>query len=281
MRSASPGPARHLPPLAAEHVHRGADRGHARRRPAHGARGRGVAGVLVVAHRGASAGAVDNSLDAFEQAIALGADMIEFDVRRTRDDQLIAFHDAAVGGRAVEALTRTEIGEATGHLPPLLDEVLALTRGRIGLDVELKEDGYVARVLAALDGIEDVVVTSFLDDVVAEAKRRAPEVRGRPAGRRRPHAAGRADAALRALARAASARVRRRPRRDAPRARVARRPAARRRRGLPRLRLDRQRRGAAAPLPSRSAGGGGDHRRPRAGHRPARRLIDERRRVVP
>lgn len=133
--------------------------------------------MLVVAHRGASAGAVDNSLDAFEQAIALGADMIEFDVRRTRDGQLIAFHDAAVGGRPVEALTRAEIGDATGHLPPLLDEVLALTRGRIGLDVELKENGYVERVLAVLDGIEDVIVTSFLDDVVAEVKRRAPEVR--------------------------------------------------------------------------------------------------------
>jgi glycerophosphoryl diester phosphodiesterase len=133
--------------------------------------------VLVVAHRGASAGAVDNSLDAFEQAIAIGADLIEFDVRRTRDDQLIAFHDAAVGGRAVDTLTRAEIGAGVGHLPPLLDEVLALTRGRIGLDVELKENGYVERVLAALDGVEDVVVTSFLDDVVTEVKRTAPELR--------------------------------------------------------------------------------------------------------
>jgi glycerophosphoryl diester phosphodiesterase len=55
--------------------------------------------------------------------------------------------------------------------------VLDLTRGRIGLDVELKEDGYVKRVLAALDGREDVVITSFLDAVVAEVKRRAPELR--------------------------------------------------------------------------------------------------------
>jgi glycerophosphoryl diester phosphodiesterase len=133
--------------------------------------------VLVVAHRGASAGAVDNSLDAFEQAIAIGADLIEFDVRRTRDDQLIAFHDGAVGGRPVAALTRAEIGETVGHIPPLLDEVLELTRGRIGLDVELKEDGYVERVLATLDGVDGVVVTSFLDDVVAEVKRIAPAVR--------------------------------------------------------------------------------------------------------
>jgi glycerophosphoryl diester phosphodiesterase len=133
--------------------------------------------VLVIAHRGASAGAIDNSLDAFEQAIAIGADLIEFDVRRTRDGQLIAFHDAIVGGSPVQALTRAEIGAATGHLPPLLDEVAELTRGRIGLDVELKENGYVERVLAALDGIDGVVVTSFLDEVVAEVKQRAPELR--------------------------------------------------------------------------------------------------------
>jgi glycerophosphoryl diester phosphodiesterase len=133
--------------------------------------------VLVIAHRGASAGAVDNSLDAFERAIDLGADLIEFDVRRTADDQLIAFHDAAVGGRPVRTLTRAEIGAAHGGRPPLLAEVLDLTRGRIGLDVELKEDGYVKRVLAALDGREDVVITSFLDAVVAEVKRRAPELR--------------------------------------------------------------------------------------------------------
>jgi glycerophosphoryl diester phosphodiesterase len=130
--------------------------------------------ALVVAHRGASAGAVDNSLDAFERAIQLGADLLEFDVRRTADDQLIAFHDATVDGRAVGTLTRAEIGDAKGHVPVLLDDVVDLARGRIGLDVELKEDDYVARVLAALDGVPDVVITSFLDDVVAEVKRLDP-----------------------------------------------------------------------------------------------------------
>lgn len=130
--------------------------------------------ALVVAHRGASAGAIDNSLDAFERAIVLGADLIEFDVRRTTDDQLIAFHDATVGGRAIGTLTRAEIGDAKGHVPLLLADVVELARGRIGLDVEVKEDGYVARVLAALDGVPDVVVTSFVDEVVAEVKRLDP-----------------------------------------------------------------------------------------------------------
>jgi glycerophosphoryl diester phosphodiesterase len=136
---------------------------------------------LVVAHRGASAGHVDNSPEAFEAAIEQGADMIEFDVRRTYDDALIAYHDSHVRRRPVADLTRAEIGAMTGHTPPLLDEVLALARGRIGLDVELKEAGYVDRVLAAVTaGGPDpagLVLTSFLDAVVAEVKERAPDVR--------------------------------------------------------------------------------------------------------
>jgi glycerophosphoryl diester phosphodiesterase len=136
---------------------------------------------LVIAHRGASAHAIDNSIDAFAKAIDAGADMIEFDVRRTADDQLIAFHDAAVGRVPVGRLTRAEIGERTGYVPPLVDEVLEVTAGRIGLDVELKEDGYVERVLASVvarhGAAEDVVITSFLDEVVRQVKSNGHDLR--------------------------------------------------------------------------------------------------------
>jgi glycerophosphoryl diester phosphodiesterase len=138
------------------------------------------ASPLVIAHRGASAAAVDNSLGAFERAIEGGADMIEFDVRRTGDGELIAFHDTRVAGRRVTTLTRAQIEAAVGHRPPRLEEVLELTAGRIGLDVEIKEDGDVARILDAVTAWGDpgdLIVTSFLDSVVAQVKRRAPEVR--------------------------------------------------------------------------------------------------------
>lgn len=134
--------------------------------------------ALVVAHRGASAGHPDNSLAAFEGAIAAGADAIEFDVRRTADDLLITFHDGHVRRRPVSDLTRAQIGAMTGHVPPLLTEVVELARGRIGLDVELKEAGYVDRVLEHLDdGASGLILTSFLDAVLAEVKERAPHVR--------------------------------------------------------------------------------------------------------
>ena len=133
--------------------------------------------AMVAAHRGVATGAAENTIEAFTNAIAVGADMIEFDVRMTRDGELIAFHDARVNGVGVRSLTRDEIESATGVRPPLLAEVLRACAGRIKLDVELKEDGYVPAVMAALKAALDpgeFVVTSFLPTAVDQAKRRFP-----------------------------------------------------------------------------------------------------------
>jgi len=136
--------------------------------------------AMVAAHRGVAAGAAENTIAAFTNAIDVGADMIEFDVRRTRDGELIAFHDAAVGGAPVSGLTRDDIEAAAGVRPPLLADVLRVCTGRIRLDVELKEDGYVPDVMAVLRAGFDpaqMVVTSFLPTVVGQAKQAFPEVK--------------------------------------------------------------------------------------------------------
>jgi glycerophosphoryl diester phosphodiesterase len=136
--------------------------------------------AMVAAHRGVAAGVAENTIAAFTNAIDVGADMIEFDVRRTRDGELIAFHDALVGGTPVAGLDRDEIEAATGVRPPVLAEVLRACAGRIRLDVELKEDGYVPDVMATLRAGYDpaqLIVTSFLPAVVAQAKDAFPEVK--------------------------------------------------------------------------------------------------------
>ena len=135
---------------------------------------------MVAAHRGVAAGAAENTIAAFTNAIDVGADMVEFDVRRTRDGELIAFHDAVVGGAPVSGLTRDEIEAVAGVRPPLLAEVLRACSGRIQLDVELKEDGYVRDVMAVLRAGFDpaqMIVTSFLPAVVLQAKNVFPEVK--------------------------------------------------------------------------------------------------------
>ena len=136
---------------------------------------------LVVAHRGAwGAGIPENSLASFERAIELGADMIEFDVRRTRDREPIVFHDAEIDGAPVASLTRSEIEDLAGVQPPLLEEALELAHGRIALDAELKEDGYVDELAAPLTGFAasggDLIVTSFVDRVLAQLAELTPQL---------------------------------------------------------------------------------------------------------
>ena len=113
--------------------------------------------MLVIAHRGASAELPVNTLAAFERAIEIGADYIEFDVWN--------------------ALEVTHAPPARGMPYPTLAEVVELCRGRIGLMVELKRPrgDTVARALRLLDD-EDVVV-SFQRRAIAETQRLRPAMR--------------------------------------------------------------------------------------------------------
>jgi len=107
--------------------------------------------------------------------------MIEFDVRRTRDGELIVFHDAERARRPIATLTRSEIEDLTGVRPPLVEEALELARDRIALDVELKEDGYVDEVADLLLGFAanggDLIVTSFVDRALAQLTELTPQLR--------------------------------------------------------------------------------------------------------
>ena len=55
-------------------------------------------GPRILAHRGASARARENTVEAFRLASALGADGVELDVRRTADGALVVHHDPSVDG---------------------------------------------------------------------------------------------------------------------------------------------------------------------------------------
>jgi glycerophosphoryl diester phosphodiesterase len=136
---------------------------------------------LIVAHRGAWGMAPQNSLQALEDAIAIGCDAIEIDVRRTADGRIVLVHDARLRLRTVNRLehhqvqARMKVGQA-----PLLEDILARAAGRILVDIELKEDGYVAETMDAVArrlAPSQYVITSFHDSVLTQVKRHAPEAR--------------------------------------------------------------------------------------------------------
>lgn len=133
-------------------------------------------GAIVVAHRGCHnpaprhglSSVAENSPAALDQCVALGVDVMELDVRRTRDGHLVILHDATVDrttdghGKvvdltlaAVRALhLRDNEGGAgttlTDARVPTLDEMLAQARGRIVLNLDVK-DAIYAEVVAATE----------------------------------------------------------------------------------------------------------------------------------
>ena len=68
-----------------------------------------MAKKLIIAHRGASAYAPENTLGAFKAAIEMGADMIEFDVRKTKDNVLVLNHNPTHFAQGIAKLTRQEL----------------------------------------------------------------------------------------------------------------------------------------------------------------------------
>ena len=118
---------------------------------------RGEGRPLVIGHRGASTVAPGNSRAALEAAVAAGADLVEFDV----SPGLVVAHDNGAPG-------------------PQLAEVLALLAPQqVGLHIDVKQPGYEAAVIAAVDahGLRDrVVVSSALGPVLRAVAAIAPDV---------------------------------------------------------------------------------------------------------
>jgi glycerophosphoryl diester phosphodiesterase len=110
--------------------------------------------VSIVAHRGLSATAPENTMAAFRLAAEAGCDLLEFDVHLTKDDQLVVIHDDTLdrttnGAGYVRDRTLAEIqaldasyGNAAyaGERVPTLDQLVGWARGaRIMLSLEIKQ----------------------------------------------------------------------------------------------------------------------------------------------
>jgi glycerophosphoryl diester phosphodiesterase len=135
---------------------------------------------LVIAHRGASREAPENTPAAFEAAIALGADVAELDVRRTADGVLVVHHNASRRGVPLAMLTYSGLVRLSRHEPPRFDTVLDLCAGRIALDIEVKEAGYEAEVIEESSRRfprNRLLYTSFEESVIGTIKRLDPDAR--------------------------------------------------------------------------------------------------------
>ena len=155
--------------------------------------------TLNIAHRGASSAAPPNTLAAFEKAVELGADGIEFDVHLSADGVPVVIHDFTVdgttdgSGRVAEMtlaqLEQLDAGSSfdpafAGERIPTLVQVLETCGNRLLLNIELKDlslrdSGLERAVIAQVEqrGLGNrVILSSFNPFSLRRAKKIAPRI---------------------------------------------------------------------------------------------------------
>ena len=153
----------------------------------------------VIAHRGFSGRAPENTVAAIREAIAIGADMAEIDVTLTADERVVVIHDetlqrttngsGSVADHSFDEIRSLDAGswfapQFVGEKVPTLGEVLDTVKGQILLNVEIKSEavdrGISDEVAAAIKerGMTDqVVVSSFSPMALEQMHAVAPEIR--------------------------------------------------------------------------------------------------------
>lgn len=139
--------------------------------------------LRLYAHRGSSAALPENTLEAFRQAVADGANALETDVHRTRDGHWVVCHDPdgrRLAGRP-ERIADVDLAEVErwdvgrGHRIPTLEALLAaFPELPVSVDIKPSDPGAVPSILELLDrlGAEDrVTLASFHPRVLSAVRR--------------------------------------------------------------------------------------------------------------
>jgi glycerophosphoryl diester phosphodiesterase len=147
--------------------------------------------VQLIAHRGGPEHNPENTMAAFQHAIDAGADWIEFDVQRTRDDVLVIIHDKTVdrttnGSGKVGELTLEQIralNAGNGEQVPTFEQVIALAKSAgVGIIPEAKHTGLypglgeqMAAAIEAGDYVNRTALQSFDLGTLVAVQEKNPE----------------------------------------------------------------------------------------------------------
>lgn len=151
---------------------------------------------LVIAHRGDTKTAVENTLPAIESALKMGVDGVEVDLRLTADGRVVLFHDddllrlASMSGTVEEKrfaeLRALSLSDARSHQGtiPTLDDLLDLVRDRALLNLEIKGrwsfsaalERQTTSLLRQFRLRDSVLVSSFHPLALFRMRRLAPEI---------------------------------------------------------------------------------------------------------
>jgi glycerophosphoryl diester phosphodiesterase len=113
-----------------------------------------------IGHRGTRIDYDENTLEAFEIALKSGVNYIEFDIRKTKDNELVVFHDKKVDRLThskglIEKFTYPKLArmrfKLTNSHIPTLDEVLKIFKNRARFIIELKSENIKEQVIKTIN----------------------------------------------------------------------------------------------------------------------------------
>ncbi len=135
---------------------------------------------LIDAHRGECGSLGLPAATRYTRAIAMGVDFVEIDIRRTTDGIFVNYHDDHTpSGRAARDMSYAALDDELGDELLTIEQLVDIIDGKVGLHVDVKEEGYEADVVRFIQGgfkRSDVVFTSG-DDPIRTIKDQFPGVR--------------------------------------------------------------------------------------------------------
>ena len=145
---------------------------------------------LLGGHRGNPAEHPENTMRSFRSAIAAGCDLIECDVHLSSDSRLVVIHDHTLerttnGSGLVKDHTAAELRKldaGDGEKIPLLQEVVELALGKVGLVIEVKQlphlypglEEKLLNMLRQLGAVSECAVVSFNHNAIHELRKLEP-----------------------------------------------------------------------------------------------------------
>jgi len=144
--------------------------------------------ILIIGHKGASLITPENTLKAFQKAIELKADYVEFDIHITKDGEIIIIHDSdtfnATGVKGLikdmnlDQIKNLDAGE--GEKIPTIRELISIVRKKIGLQIEIKSINLLDKLIHILreeNLISTSIVSSFILNELLKLKLLEPSVK--------------------------------------------------------------------------------------------------------
>ncbi len=142
----------------------------------------------IVGHRGAKGVKPENTIASIKYAIEVGVDIVEVDVRKTKDNVLILLHDPDFKRLTGEEIKPQDVDfsyireniSIDGEPVATLDEALSTVNGKVGLFIEIKEPETTPDVLELVikhNAIHWAAVISFYDEALIQTKELLPSIK--------------------------------------------------------------------------------------------------------